>query len=81
MQQPDAEPEKLAASLGLIQTADADFLLGLAQEIVAAFPDKAEAYRKGKKGLLGFFMGELMKRSKGQAEPKSASEALERLLG
>jgi aspartyl-tRNA(Asn)/glutamyl-tRNA(Gln) amidotransferase subunit B len=81
MQQPDAEPEALAASLGLIQTADADFLLPLAQEIIAAFPDKADAYRKGKKGLLGFFMGELMKRSKGKAEPKSASEVLERLLG
>jgi aspartyl-tRNA(Asn)/glutamyl-tRNA(Gln) amidotransferase subunit B len=38
-------------------------------------------YRKGKKGLIGFFMGEVMRASKGKAEPKGANEVVVRKLG
>ncbi len=75
LEEPAARPAALAAKLGLIQSADTDFLADLAEEVLAAFPDKVAAYRKGKRGLLGFFMGEVMKRSKGKAEPK-ATQAL-----
>ena len=78
---PDQPAAALAQELQLIQTTDDGFLETLADEILAAFPDKVADYRKGKKGLIGFFMGEMMRRSKGQAEPKTATALLERKLG
>ena len=39
-------------------------------------PDKVKAYRNGKKGLLGFFMGEVMRNSRGKADPKATSKML-----
>jgi aspartyl-tRNA(Asn)/glutamyl-tRNA(Gln) amidotransferase subunit B len=48
--------------------------------IIADFPDKAMAYRKGKKGLLGFFMGELMKRTRGKADPAKATLLFQQVL-
>lgn len=78
---PDQPAAALAQELQLIQTTDDSFLETLADEVLAAFPDKVADYRKGKKGLMGFFMGEMMRRSKGQAEPKAATALLERKLG
>ncbi|MFM9947121.1 MAG: Asp-tRNA(Asn)/Glu-tRNA(Gln) amidotransferase subunit GatB [Saprospiraceae bacterium] len=78
---PDQPAAALAQELQLIQTTDDSFLETLADEVLAAFPDKVADYRKGKKGLMGFFMGEMMRRSKGQAEPKTATALLERKLG
>jgi aspartyl-tRNA(Asn)/glutamyl-tRNA(Gln) amidotransferase subunit B len=77
---PEQAPLALAESLNLIQTSDGDFLQKIAAEILAQFPDKVKEYQKGKKGLIGFFMGELMKRSKGKADPKVATGILEALL-
>ncbi len=48
--------------------------------VVQNFPDKVQLYKKGKKGLLGFFMGEVMKMSRGKANPKEASELLKKTL-
>jgi len=78
---PELPAADLAQELQLIQTTDDSFLETLADEVLAAFPDKVADYRKGKKGLMGFFMGEMMRRSKGQAEPKTATALLERKLG
>lgn len=75
------DPHQRAESLGLIQNTDVDFLAGLVDEVIAEFPDKVAAYRKGKKGLIGFFMGEVMKRSKGSAEPKETQGLLRERLG
>ncbi len=80
LEQPESEPLKLAESMNLIQSSDTDFLEGIAQEVLEAFPDKVAVYKKGKKGLIGFFMGELMKRSKGKADPKAANQLLRKLL-
>ncbi|MBX2872694.1 MAG: Asp-tRNA(Asn)/Glu-tRNA(Gln) amidotransferase GatCAB subunit B, partial [Saprospiraceae bacterium] len=77
---PDQAPLALAQQLNLIQSADEDFLTQLVAEVIAAFPDKVATYRKGKKGLLGFFMGEVMKRSRGKAEPKSTNALLRKML-
>jgi aspartyl-tRNA(Asn)/glutamyl-tRNA(Gln) amidotransferase subunit B len=57
-----------------------DVLSALAEEVIAEFPDKVKAYKSGKKGLLGFFMGELMKRSQGKADPTKATQVLQALL-
>jgi len=81
LEQPGTPPEALATSLDLLQSADTGFLDQLADEVLARFPDKVAEYRKGKKGLIGFFMGELMKASKGKAEPGAANKILSEKLG
>jgi aspartyl-tRNA(Asn)/glutamyl-tRNA(Gln) amidotransferase subunit B len=80
LDQPDADPAALAASLGLVQSGDEDQLALWADAVLARYPDKVAEYRKGKRGLIGFFMGELMRESKGQAEPKTATKMLEQKL-
>lgn len=73
-------PVELATALNLLQSSDSAMLEELADAVLARFPEKVAEYRKGKKGLLGFFMGELMKASKGKADPKLASAILESRL-
>ncbi|MBI1306267.1 MAG: Asp-tRNA(Asn)/Glu-tRNA(Gln) amidotransferase subunit GatB [Bacteroidetes bacterium] len=70
----------VAQKLNLIQNSDEDFLLGIVVEALAMYPDKIEEYKSGKKGLLGLFMGEVMKLSKGKADPKIASQLLREKL-
>jgi aspartyl-tRNA(Asn)/glutamyl-tRNA(Gln) amidotransferase subunit B len=72
--------EDVAAELNLIQDADDDSIKQIAQEILAAWPDKVAAYKAGNKGMLGLFMGELMKKSGGKANPKTASGLIQQLL-
>ncbi len=78
--QPGRPAAEIARALQLIQRSDSDFLDELTEAVLAEFPDKVKAYRKGKKGLLGFFMGEIMKRSRGKAEPKATNALLRRKL-
>lgn len=69
-------PLELAESLNLLQTADADLIETITNEVLAAFPQKVTEYQQGKTGLLGMFVGEIMKRSKGKADPKKVNEVL-----
>lgn len=80
IEQPLIAPLSLAQSLNLVQSADADFLETLVAEAIAKHPDKVKAYQKGKKGLIGFFMGEVMRNSKGKAEPKTTNALLRKML-
>ncbi|MEM1327763.1 MAG: Asp-tRNA(Asn)/Glu-tRNA(Gln) amidotransferase subunit GatB [Bacteroidota bacterium] len=80
LKQPKSSPSQLAEELNLLQSEDADFLTPIIDSILANNPDKVKAYQKGKKGLIGFFMGELMKQSKGKANPKVAKGRLEEAL-
>ena len=66
---------------GLKQISDAGALERLADEVIAANPKQVEQYRAGKSGLLGFLVGQLMKASRGQANPASANEILRQKLG
>ena len=52
----------------------------LADELIAANPKQVEQYRAGKKTMLGFFVGQVMKASKGQANPQLVNEVLTRKL-
>lgn len=78
---PEETPLTLAQSLNLIQTSDTGYLESLVDQVLADNPDKVATYRSGKKGLLGFFMGEVMKQSKGKADPKVTNQLLVRKLG
>ncbi|QDK82905.1 Asp-tRNA(Asn)/Glu-tRNA(Gln) amidotransferase subunit GatB [Spirosoma sp. KCTC 42546] len=79
-EQPDSSPAELAQKHGLIQNRNTDTLQTLVEEVLAAWPDKVEQYRKGKKNLLGMFVGEVMKKSKGSADPKLVNELLAKTL-
>jgi aspartyl-tRNA(Asn)/glutamyl-tRNA(Gln) amidotransferase subunit B len=48
--------------------------------VLTAWPDKVAQYKKGKKNLLGMFVGEVMKKSKGSADPKLVNELLTKTL-
>ncbi|MFN5168630.1 MAG: Asp-tRNA(Asn)/Glu-tRNA(Gln) amidotransferase subunit GatB [Cyclobacteriaceae bacterium] len=80
IRQPDADPARLASELNLQQDSSADSIGPLVDQVVREFPLKVEEYHKGKKAILTMFMGEVMKRSKGKADPRLAQELiLERL--
>jgi aspartyl-tRNA(Asn)/glutamyl-tRNA(Gln) amidotransferase subunit B len=74
------DPSVLASDLNLFQNDDADFLKDLVATVVLNYPEKVLEYKKGKKGLLGFFVGEVMKASKGKAEPKSTNALVMKAL-
>ncbi len=76
----EKSPEQLARELNVIQQSDAGEIDKYIQEALLRFPDKVQEYKNGKKGLLGLFMGEVMKLSKGKADPKVATHLLEKAL-
>jgi aspartyl-tRNA(Asn)/glutamyl-tRNA(Gln) amidotransferase subunit B len=73
---PGKEPEALAVELNLIQESDAESIEPMIEQVLLKYPDKVTEYKKGKKGLLGLFTGEVMKLSKGKADPKRTNELL-----
>jgi aspartyl-tRNA(Asn)/glutamyl-tRNA(Gln) amidotransferase subunit B len=73
---PGKETEALAVELNLIQESDAESIEPIIEQVLSKYPDKVMEYRKGKKGLLGLFTGEVMKLSKGKADPKRTNELL-----
>ncbi|MBC7425119.1 MAG: Asp-tRNA(Asn)/Glu-tRNA(Gln) amidotransferase subunit GatB [Bacteroidia bacterium] len=75
------EPLEVAESLNIIQSGDESLIDSIVEEALSKFPDKIEEYRSGKKGLLGLFVGEAMKLSKGKADPKKVNEAVTKKLG
>ncbi|MCJ8209487.1 Asp-tRNA(Asn)/Glu-tRNA(Gln) amidotransferase subunit GatB [Mucilaginibacter sp. RS28] len=67
---------ELAIELNLLMSDNGDELEGFIREALAKHPDKVKEYKKGKKGVLGLFMGEIMKRSKGKIDPKKTNTLL-----
>jgi aspartyl-tRNA(Asn)/glutamyl-tRNA(Gln) amidotransferase subunit B len=59
---------------GWLQAQSGDAVETWVQEAIAAYPDKVKEYQKGKKGLLALFIGEVMKKSKGTADPKRVNQ-------
>jgi aspartyl-tRNA(Asn)/glutamyl-tRNA(Gln) amidotransferase subunit B len=66
---------------GLKQISDAGALEKLVDETIAANPKQVEQYKGGKIALLGFLVGQVMKASRGQANPAAVNEALKKRLG
>lgn len=75
------KPAGIIEEKGLKQVNDADALNAIADKLISQFPDKAEAYRSGKTGLIGFFVGQAMKASQGKANPQMVKELLMEKLG
>jgi aspartyl-tRNA(Asn)/glutamyl-tRNA(Gln) amidotransferase subunit B len=76
LQHPSASPEQAAIEQNLIQQSDASSLEPLIDEVLTKYAEKVHEYKKGKKGVLSLFVGEVMKRSKGKADPKVTNELL-----
>ncbi|MFA7273370.1 MAG: Asp-tRNA(Asn)/Glu-tRNA(Gln) amidotransferase subunit GatB [Crocinitomicaceae bacterium] len=76
LETPTANPLALAESMNLIQDSNEDSILGFINEMKKQHPDEVARYKNGEKQLLGFLMGQLMKISKGKADPKSANQIL-----
>ena len=77
---PDKEPSQLAAELNLIQERNTDTLQQIIDEVLVAYAAKVAEYKKGKKGLIGLFTGEVMKKSGGKADPKIVQQLLQESL-
>lgn len=77
---PESDPEAIAKENDWIQESDTNALQEHVQAALDMYPGKVEEYRNGKKGVLGLFMGEVMKRSQGKADPKVASQMLRETL-
>jgi aspartyl-tRNA(Asn)/glutamyl-tRNA(Gln) amidotransferase subunit B len=73
--------DEIVAAEGLAQIGDKDALIGLVNEVIANSPDAIEQVRKGRNNAFGFLVGQVMKASKGKADPKVVTELLRQALG
>jgi aspartyl-tRNA(Asn)/glutamyl-tRNA(Gln) amidotransferase subunit B len=73
-------PAVIVEEEGLSQVRDTGQLEAWVDEVIAAAPVEAERYREGNEKLLGFFMGQIMRKSQGKADPKQVTELLREKL-
>jgi aspartyl-tRNA(Asn)/glutamyl-tRNA(Gln) amidotransferase subunit B len=74
------EPRNVAEALGLIQVADTGVVAGWVSEVLAAHPTEVSRYKNGETKLQPFFVGQVMKVSRGKADPKLVQKVLEEKL-
>ena len=77
---PAEEPRSVAERLGLLQVSDEGALAGWVEEVLAEHPGEVTRFRNGETKLLAFFVGQVMKRSKGKADPKGLQPVLQERL-
>ncbi|MFT6002414.1 MAG: aspartyl-tRNA(Asn)/glutamyl-tRNA(Gln) amidotransferase subunit B [Flavobacteriales bacterium] len=77
---PSKSPLSIAEANNWIQNSDEGAIEELINKALSKFPEKVEEYKSGKKGLLGLFMGEVMKLSQGKADPKLTNQKLREIL-
>lgn len=80
LKEPARSPLEIAEELNLLQGQNAFNLGSIIEEVMEKFPGKVIEYRKGKKNLIGLFMGEIMKLTGGKADPKLTSRLLREKL-
>jgi aspartyl-tRNA(Asn)/glutamyl-tRNA(Gln) amidotransferase subunit B len=74
------DPEELVKKKGLVQISDTSALEAAIDAVLAASPSEVEAYKGGKTKLMGFFVGQVMKATRGQANPGLVNELLAKKL-
>ena len=74
-------PSAIIEREGLKQITDTGALEKIVDEVISANPKQLEQFRSGKTTVLGFFVGQVMKASRGQANPATVNEVLRRKLG
>ena len=76
-----ADPEKLVRDKGLGQISDSGELERVVDEVISENPDEVQKYQQGRKKLMSFFVGQVMKKTGGQANPGLVNELINRKLG
>ncbi len=79
-QAPDGEPAAVAERLGLVQVSDQGALGTWVDEVLAAHPAEVARFKGGETKLMAFFVGQVMKKSKGKADPKGVQPVLHEKL-
>ncbi|HID22821.1 MAG TPA: hypothetical protein EYP14_10530 [Planctomycetaceae bacterium] len=74
------DPEAIIKERGLVQISDEAALETIAREILAAHPKEVADYQAGKTKVMGFFVGQMMKKTRGQANPKLVNQLFQQLL-
>ncbi|UCD23597.1 MAG: glutamine--tRNA ligase/YqeY domain fusion protein [Gemmatimonadota bacterium] len=80
MAETDTDPREIVQRKGLDKVADGTVLDELVSSVIASQPDEAQRYREGKTALLGFFVGQVMKQSKGKLDPEAVKSLLQAKL-
>ena len=80
LESPTKNPSQIVSEQGWLNQDASDELPAFVEAALAAFPDKIKEYHQGKKGLLALFIGEVMKRSKGTADPKRVNQLVNQAL-
>ncbi len=80
MMETGKDPETVVKEKNLLQVSDEGELRAIVEEIVAANPTQAQQFREGKTKVMGSFVGQLMKQTKGKANPKMANELFHKVL-
>ena len=75
------DPRARVKDKGLEKISDVKTLNPLVNKVLESNPEKAQEYRNGKKGLMGFFMGQIMKETQGKADPKVVQDLIRQELG
>ncbi len=75
------DPEKIVKEKGLVQMSDEGELVAIVREIIEANPEQAQQFREGKTKVMGFFVGQLMQKTKGKANPQMANKLFAQELG
>jgi len=81
MAQTGKPAQQIVAEKGLVQITDTDAIDDVISKVIAGNPTEVEAFKNGKTKLMGFFVGQVMRETKGQANPKLVNEILKRKLG
>ena len=71
---------EIIAAEGLAQITDTGAIEKIAREVVAKSPDNVAKYRSGNEGVFKFFVGQVMRETRGQANPQAVNEILKRVL-
>jgi aspartyl-tRNA(Asn)/glutamyl-tRNA(Gln) amidotransferase subunit B len=80
MAQTGKAPEKIVKEKGLVQVTDVSAIEKVVSKVLTACPKEVESYKNGKTKLLGFFVGQVMKETKGKANPKIVNDILKKRL-
>lgn len=78
--QNNISPAKIIEERSLVQISDSSALEALIDEVLASNPDSIEKYKSGRKNVFGFFVGQVMEKMKGKANPKLVTEILRKKL-
>jgi aspartyl-tRNA(Asn)/glutamyl-tRNA(Gln) amidotransferase subunit B len=78
--QDNISPQKVVEEKGLAMISDSASILPIIEELIIEFPKEVKSFKEGKTKLLGFFVGQLMKKTKGKADPKLANKLISEKL-